>query len=126
MLLPPRHREHWGRNESHTSCPAFLEDPELITMPVSVDNGSRILVNASGLSEKVFLRIELLDRLERPLDGYSGDQAARVSKLGFASPVRWLSKLPDGLGRVRIKLTCEGDARHQIALRGLYVEHEEA
>jgi len=101
-------------------------EAELITMPVSVDGGSRILVNASGLSQNALLRVELLDRLERPLDGYSGNRAARVREAGFASPVEWSSSLPDGQDAVRIKLTYEGDARHQIALHAIYVNRRGA
>lgn len=80
----------------------------------------RIYVNADGLSADAMLRLELLDHQERPLPGYSGDDAACMTKSGFQNPVSWRTTkaLPE---RVRIRGVFEGEKRSAIRLSAIYL-----
>jgi len=96
---------------------------ELVTAPVSLTRRCRVLFNASGLSERSWLRVELLDACERPLPGFSDERAATVRQSGFACPAKWQAPFPGHNGPVKIKAAYEGEDREEIALYGLYVEN---
>ncbi|HJT79499.1 MAG TPA: hypothetical protein VJ739_20045 [Gemmataceae bacterium] len=51
--------------------------------------GPSLSVNVAGVSRTSPLVIELLDRFDRPIPGYSGPAAATVADAGTAVPVRW-------------------------------------
>ena len=96
---------------------------ELITAPVRLHDAARILANVAGLGPRASLRVELLDRRERPLPQFSGDGAAVVRESGFASPVLWKGGGHFGQLRepVRMRVIFDGEGREQIALYALYV-----
>ena len=92
---------------------------EFITMPVAVEK-PRFFVNAEGLGEEARLRIELLDRLERPLAAYAGENAAIVTRGGFQAPVGWKSEAAQP-GHVRLRVVFEGKRRAAIRFSAIYV-----
>lgn len=94
---------------------------ELVTCPVPVSN-PRFFVNADGLGREAGLRVELLDAVERPLDGYSGEQAARVTQSGFQVPVEWTSRLAPLPEKVCLHVVFEGRKRTGIRLSAIYIQ----
>lgn len=93
---------------------------EFVTAALPVKT-PRFFVNAHGLGADAVLRLELLDPLERPVPGYSGKDAARVTSSGFQTPVEWKSTapLPE---RVRVHGVFEGKNRAAIRLSALYLQ----
>ena len=94
----------------------------LVTSPIQTNGSTRIWVNAEGLSEKAWLRVELLDERERPLAGYSGDDAAFVRQSGLREAVSWQGKdtIEDPNRAVKIRVSFEGK-REGIKLYALYL-----
>jgi hypothetical protein len=92
---------------------------ELVTAAVSRPK-TGFFVNADGLGEEAVLRVEVLDALERPLEAFSGKNAALVTQSGFQVPVQFASNeaLPD---KVRLRLVFEGAKRKEIRLSAVYV-----
>ena len=98
---------------------------EFVTNDVRLKPGTRLYLNAEGLGADARMKIELLTHEERPLTGYSGAQAALISRSGFQIPVMWNSG--EALGarlaeRVRIKATFEGAKKESIRFYALYVQ----
>ena len=105
-----------------------LRDPNnsagFITSDLKVSGPVRIALNADGLSPESSLRVELLDRFQRPLREYSGSNAAQIQQSGLRVPVRW--KRGDQIGELpelfKIKVSFDGDLRGAIEFYALYVE----
>ncbi len=93
---------------------------EFVTHSLSIPQ-PRFFVNADGLSDDAALRVELLDHLEHPLPGYSGQDAALIRENGFHTPVTWTGQgpLPD---RVKLRVVFEGERRTDIRLSALYAQ----
>lgn len=98
---------------------------ELITAPVELRAGTRLLVNVDGLSEQGVLRVELLDLQERPLPQFAGVNAAVVRQSGLATPVTWSGAAQFGevRGPTRIRVIFDGDRRQQVAVYALYLQN---
>ena len=101
---------------------------EFITRTVQVkpDVGHRLYVNVDGLGSEAALKIELLDKSEKPLPGYSGSNAATIRQSGFQTPVEWSGKhefrnLPE---LISIRVTIEGNRRTDIRFSALYVQSQ--
>jgi len=99
---------------------------EFLTKAVNLDGkkSHRFFVNADGLSEDAHLKIELLSYNAIPLPGYSGKNAALLSKSGFQTPIQWNGKtdikdLPD---RIRVRVTFEGKQKTNIRFSALYMQ----
>jgi len=99
---------------------------EFVTASIPVRPGSspQFYVNADGLGEGAFLRIELLDALEKPLAGYSGLEAAEVRRGGFQIPVEWGGRVDcNGLpGSVKMRVIFEGVGNASIRFSAIYVQ----
>lgn len=95
-----------------------------LTSSIGVETGARrFFVNADGLGKNATLKVELLDHLMNPLEGFAGDSAAIVSASGFQTPVRFGGKaevtgLPE---RVKVRVTFEGKKRTEIRFSAIYV-----
>jgi len=95
-----------------------------LTESIDVKKGARrLFINAEGLGKDATLRVELLDHLMNPLEGYSGADAARVSANGFQTPVTFSGKsevsgLPD---RIKVRVTFDGKNRTDIRFSAMYV-----
>jgi len=96
----------------------------LVTCAIDGDIAGRLVVNAEGLGADARLRIELVDAIERPVAGFSGDQAAIVGDSGVLTPVRWphAGEIPAGAGPVRMQINFEGSQRDRIQLYAIYVD----
>ena len=103
-----------------------VKNPELpaafVTSPIQAQGAVTIRLNAEGLSDRAWLRVELLDRGERPLPGYSGSDSAAVYKSGLREPVSWKDKqrIPGLSSGFKIRINFEGE-RQDIRLYALYV-----
>ena len=91
---------------------------ELVTQSFPMSK-PRLFVNADGLGEDAALSVELLDHLERPIQGCE----ARMTQSGFQTPIGW--KLPGKLPeRVRLRVVFEGKKRTDIRLSAIYMIEE--
>lgn len=95
----------------------------LVTSELKADNSPRIWINAQGVGPQSSLRVELLDRLERPIAHYSGDKAAVVRQSGLRVPVSWngQEQLADLKGPFKIKVSFEGPEKGAIDLYAVYL-----
>ena len=113
----------WRRDGFGSLSPKNPEVPAaLVTCPIQADGSARIWVNAEGLSDRAWLRVELLDERERPLSGYSGDDSTSVRQSGLREPVAWKGReaIPDLSSAFKIRVSFEGK-RGGIKLYALYV-----
>ena len=103
-----------------------VKNPELpaaiVTCPIQARGAVTIQLNAEGLSDRAWLRVELLDRAERLLPGYSGGDSAAVYKSGLRESVSWKDKqrIPGLSSGFKIRINFEGE-RQDIRLYALYV-----
>ena len=81
-------------------------------------------VNASDLSEKSSLTVEVLDRQLRPLPGYSRDECVPLTEDGLRQSVSWSgTQVVEAHGQpIRIKVNWEGDRAEDAFLYAVYVE----
>ncbi|NOX53642.1 MAG: hypothetical protein GXP27_04240 [Planctomycetes bacterium] len=63
-----------------------------VTSAFETEGRMKLFVNAADVSSAAPLTIELLDELARPLPGFSGESAARVSQPGTHCEVVWPSQ----------------------------------
>ncbi|MFK8115574.1 MAG: hypothetical protein AB8B91_25480 [Rubripirellula sp.] len=93
---------------------------QFITSSISVDAGKRpSFINAAGLSKDATLKIELLDHLMNPLDGYSTE----IKSGGFQVPVKFggqtlVTELPE---RIKVRATFQGKKRTDIRFNAMYI-----
>jgi hypothetical protein len=94
-----------------------------VTCPVQVKGQGRLWINADGLSPDARLRVELLDELENPLPGYSGDNAGTLQQSGLRAKVSWKTneQIPDLQIPFKIKVSFEGERAGSIKFYSLYV-----
>jgi hypothetical protein len=114
--------EKAGEGPGNYQIPKVTSEFITSATPVS-KTATRLYVNAEGLGKDASLRIELLDAQERPLPGYSGQDAAIVSQSGFQTPVRWngketASQLPE---RIRMRVRFEGARNTGIRFSAIYL-----
>ena len=98
---------------------------EFVTSPIAIKKGAtpKFYVNAEGLGPEAALRVELLDHVEKPIAGFSGNDAAVVRESGFQTPVAWngvteVKGLPE---RVKMHVVFEGKKRTEIRFSAMYV-----
>jgi hypothetical protein len=51
--------------------------------------GQKLLINAEGVTDDLPLTVELLDEFDRPIPGYFGKDAAKITTSGIQQPVKW-------------------------------------
>lgn len=84
----------------------------VVTAPFEVDAGALAFVNVEGVSAEAPLEVELVDEFDRPVSGFSGENAARISEPGTRSPITWAHPLPGNRQlALRVTLPPNGDAR---------------
>jgi len=116
--------------DTRTQGPGDYQMPttvsEFLTAPVAItgDGSHRFYLNAAGLHDEAFLKIELLNELGDPLPLYSGKNAAVVKSPGFQTPIQWkaqtnLSDLPQN---IRIRAIFEGKKKTDIRFSAIYVD----
>ena len=80
----------WPRDRFGMLKPFHPQAAEAISCPIEIVEGTaKVYVNASGVTESSPLRISLLDEAFRPIEGYSGTDAAQLTADGFDIPVTW-------------------------------------
>ena len=87
-------------------------------------SGGSVYVNAEGLGEDAYLRIEVIDKQGQPVDGYSGSQAAVVKQGGVKVKLNWSGKttLSFPTSHFRLKTRFEGSSADRIKFYAAYVE----
>ena len=104
-----------------------VRDPDevgiLVTSDLQLEGAATLWVNAEGLGPRSRLKVELLDRMERPLPNYSGANSALVQQSGLRIPVNWKSgEQIQGLEEsFKIRITLQGDETGAIRLYALYL-----
>ncbi len=97
-------------------------DGTFVTTAMETRQAVKISINAEGLGPESRLRVELLDEHERPLAGYAGEQAARVTRSGLDVPVSWAgADRTPGEGTIRVRVRLEGRERNAIRLYAVYL-----
>jgi hypothetical protein len=96
---------------------------QLVTCPLEVAGPAQLTINVDGLSSGTWLRVELLDELERPIPGYSGSDPGKVTHSGVAVPVTWANgeTIHGVKGRFRVRVVFEGAGRERTRLYALYL-----
>jgi len=115
--------EEAGKGPGDYQLPVIRSEFVTATVPLKASTPHRFFVNADGLGSDAAVHVELLDRHEKPLAGYSGKDAAVVRQSGFQTPVVWKGKqelhyLPEN---VRLRVTFAGDHNTRIRFSALYV-----
>jgi hypothetical protein len=65
-------------------------DAHFVSSPIHLDRaGRRVFVNADGLSDATFLKVEVLDERFRPIADFSGRDVAVLKTSGLRQPVAW-------------------------------------
>lgn len=67
-------------------------DAHFITAPLETGKKTNLVINVEGLTADAPLTIELLDHLDRPLQGYSGAEASAIASDGTQVRVVWPGK----------------------------------
>lgn len=119
--------EEAGQGPGDYQLPVVQSEFVTAAVPVKANAAQRFYLNAAGLGPAAALRIELLDAAERPLAGYSGQDAALVRTSGFQTPIAWGGKheLRDLPERVRLRVAFEGPRRTDIRFSALYLQETE-
>jgi hypothetical protein len=91
-----------------------------------VSDEADVFLNVSGLGEYCTLRASLVDEGFRPLPGYSGAGAVRVSENGLKVRLRWPTdqRLDNDLVRMRLDIQFEGIRAEDARLHTAYVENQ--
>lgn len=87
------------------------------------NNGGRVSLNASGLSEKAELTVEVLDREFRSIPGFAAGDCIPVRASGFRHEVSWKGKesLPALPHAIRARVLFGGERPEDIKLYAVYV-----
>ena len=96
----------------------------LISCPLKLARaGGRVFINADGLSERVELRVELLDREFKPLPGCTVQDCVPMRTSGFRQAVSWQGK--EGLEAfphpIRVRVAFGGERPEDVKLYAIYV-----
>ncbi len=78
-------------------------ESEFITDFFESDEKTKIHLNVDGLSPDAPLEIELLDHLAKPLPGFSGADAVKITGNDIRLPITWSKKMPSGKLALRVK-----------------------
>lgn len=99
------------------------KNASLVTCAIETDEPPQLFVNADGLGKDSWLRIEVLDELERPIAEFSGEHSAKVTEAGFRQPIDFGSKqrIDQIEGPFKIKVTFEGENKESIKFYALYL-----
>lgn len=93
------------------------QDGQCITTNIpAADQGYNLRVNVEGVSKETPLTVELVDKLGRPLPGFSGKDAALITEPGVACEVIWPAqqKLTSPLNQpfaLQIGFPAQGDVK---------------
>ena len=100
-------------------------DCTLITNHLKSGQPTKLAVNVEGVGPESPLRVELLDAQERPLPGYSGADAAVLTRSGLHNTVVWpRGETIDLVNQpFKIRARFEGPLRGGIRLYAFYLGH---
>ena len=101
----------------------LLEEPHFISCPIRLSDLGRVFVNADGLSENSYLKVEICDEQFRKLPGYSGDDCISLTESGFRQPVVWRGKenLDEINQPIRVRISYGGLRPEDIRVYAVYV-----
>ncbi len=75
------------------------------------DKNTKIHLNVDGLTTESPLEIELLNHLAKPLPGFSGADAVKITDNGTRLPITWSKKIPSGKLALRVKYPINSKAK---------------
>jgi hypothetical protein len=115
--------EEAGKGPGDYQMPVITSEFVTAALPMKASAAQRFFLNADGLGVEAALKIELLTANEKPLSGYSGQDAAVVRQSGFQTPVTWNGKAEAGdlPERIRVRVTFEGKRNADIRFSALYL-----
>jgi hypothetical protein len=97
---------------------------EMISCPMKLGSaGGAVFVNASGLSDKAELTVEIQDREFKPIPGYTAKECAPLRVSGFRQAVTWQGndRLQSFPHPIRVRVLFGGDLVGKIKLYAIYV-----
>jgi hypothetical protein len=90
--------------------------PHFISCPIWVNKANaKVYVNAAGLGENSFVKVEILDEKFREIGDYSGSNCIPLTGNGLRLPVNWRSKAGLDASNQPIRI--------RVSFGGLQVEH---
>jgi hypothetical protein len=114
----------WERDRLGMLQPFTAHGARAITCPIEARQGkAKVYVNASGLGEHTQLRVSLLDEGFRPIAGYSGADAAVMTKSELRGALAWKggNAIVPSQGRVHVEILFEGVRPEDAKLHAMYV-----
>ncbi|NUQ65777.1 MAG: hypothetical protein HUU20_25190 [Pirellulales bacterium] len=92
------------------------------TVP-ALPQGASVYVNVEGATADHPLTVELLDEFDRPLPGYSGQQAAKLAESGVRQPVVWAAApAPSGPKDRAFSVRAAFPASGNVRVYAIYVQ----
>jgi hypothetical protein len=101
--------------------------PHFISYPITLDGANqKVFVNADGLSEDNYVKVEILDEQFHVLPGYSKNDCAPLTEDGFRQPAVWGAKKTLGKADkpIRVRVSFEGERPEDIRVYATYVANE--
>jgi hypothetical protein len=98
--------------------------PHFISFPITLQGpDQKVFVNADGLSEDGFIKVEILDQQFRVLPGYSSKDCAPITESGFRQPAIWGAKttLDQSDRPIRVRVNLEGQRPEDVRVYAAYV-----
>jgi hypothetical protein len=97
---------------------------EFTSRPLAHAGNATLALNADGLSDAAFLRVELIDRNGTPIAGYAGDSAALMKTSGLKAIVLWPSgeSITCPNSAIRVRVTFAGADAAKIKFYAAYLE----
>jgi hypothetical protein len=94
------------------------------SLPLANAGSATLSLNVDGLSDRAFLRVELIDRAGAPVSGYSAETAAMVRQGGLKQTVAWRggTKITCPNAAYRVRLTFAGPDAAAIRFYAAYLE----
>ena len=97
--------------------------PHFVSMPIPLDGAQqKVFVNADGLSDKTYLKVEILDEKFNVLAGYSRDDCAPITESGFREPAVFGARTAiESNQPIRVRVSIEGERPEDVRIYATYV-----
>lgn len=115
--------EESGKGTGDYQLPVVQSEFVTAAMQLKSNTSYRFFINADGLGAEAFLKIEVLGKDEKPLPGFSGEEAAIIRQSGFQTPIAWegTKELRSRMEPIRLRVSFEGKRNAEIRFSALYV-----
>ncbi|HWP40990.1 MAG TPA: hypothetical protein VNL70_08690 [Tepidisphaeraceae bacterium] len=115
----------WPRDRLGSLSPFSPDHPMAISCPLRVlDGAARVTVNASGLGEHARIRVGVVDKGFRPINGFAVQDAEPLTGSGLELLCRWKQgdRIPAALGDFRLQVCFEGTRPEDAHLHAIVLD----